>query len=198
MVRRYRRYRRYKRTYYRRKKWTPYNSEVGVDTTATGTGNIVSIADGYYKETTNTAVFGSSNSIDGSAAPTNAVSAINYYVCRCRYKGVFNDALSAGFSYIVYLGFVPNAVDISQQAQPVTGLANTFFYRHPEYILAWTRLDNIAGTGDTGEISLYSRITKRIAPGDRVVIGVLSRNMSGDQAALAKLQGTFSCYLRTN
>lgn len=196
MARRYRRYRRYRRTYYRRKKWTAFNSEVAVDTT---NGNQdPNLANQYFKEVIQPCVFGSSNSLNQDASPSASLSAINYYVCRCRYKGVFGNPIPVGSSYICYIGFVPNAVTVQQQQQQETSMANSFFYRHPEYIMAWSRIDYVNNTGDTGEISLYSRMTKKIAPGDKIVVGVLARNVSGGAVALASLQGTFSCYLRTN
>lgn len=195
MARRYyRRYRRYRRTYYRRKKWTAYNSETSVNTTVNG----ANLSANYYKEVISYCVFGSSNSLQNNASASQPISAINYYCCRCRYKGVFNANIPAGNAYIVYIAFVPNAVTINENAQESTGLANSFFYKHPEFVLAWTRIDYIADTGDTGEVSLYSRITKRLSPGDGIVVGVLARNASAQQAALASVQGTFSCYLRTN
>lgn len=196
MARRYRRYRRYRRTYYRKKKWTAFNSEVTVDTTSANQDP--NLANQYFKEVIEPCVFGSSNSLNGNASPANSLSAINYYVCRCRYKGVFGRNIATGSSYICYIGFIPNAVTVNANQQQETSMANSFFYRHPEYILAWSRLDYVANSGDTGEVSLYSRVVKKIAPGDRIVMGVLARNVSGNAVPLSSLQGTFSCYLRTN
>lgn len=193
MAGRYRRYRRSRRTYYRKKKWTAYNSEVTVNPTGS------SVTNGNYRELVTVGVFGSSNSLANGAVPAAPVSAINYYVCRCRYKGVFGGAIPVGISCIVYIAYVPNAVTISGNEDAVTSLYNTFFYRHPEYVLAWNRYDNIADTGDTGDVSLYSKITKRLAPGDEIIVGMLFKNAStAAYTPSASMQGTFSCYLRTN
>lgn len=193
MAGRYRRYRKTRRTYYRKKRWTAYNSEVTVN--ATG----AAIPTGNYRELYTVGVYGSSNSLSSGAVPSAPVSAINYYVCRCRYKGVFTGGVPASVSCLVYLAYVPNAVTIDGNASAVTGLYNSFFYRHPEYVLAWSRYDYVQNTGDTGEVSLYSKITKRLAPGDQIVVGMLYKNAStSDFAQSAAIQGTFSCYLRTN
>lgn len=193
MAGRYRRYRRSRRTYYRKKKWTAYNSEVAVNTANSA------VPVDYYRELCTVGVYGSSNSLANGAVPAAPVSAISYYVCRCRYKGVFTGNIDRGVSCVVYLAYVPNAVTIDTQQSPTTSLYNSYFYRHPEYVLAWNRYDNIADTGDTGEVSLYSKITKRLAPGDEIVVGMLYKNNSTtNYSPSAALQGTFSCYLRTN
>lgn len=184
-----------RRTYYRRykKKWTPYNSEV----TVTPGGQINT---GYYLENAANCIYGASNSLGNYAAASDALSAINYYVCRCRFKGVLPSTSAAGMSYVVYICYIPNAVVVDNGQNPgqITNLRASYFYLHPEYVLAWTRVDYVAGTGDTGEISLYSKIKKRLSPGDRLAVVVLARNDSGNQAAVSVLNGTFSCYLRTN
>lgn len=185
-----------KRTYYRRykKKWTPYNSEVSV--AAPG----AQLASGYILENAVNCIYGSSNSLGAYAAASDALSAINYYVCRVRFKGVLLGTATQGVNYVIYLCYVPNAVTIDNGANPIqdSNLRDAYFYKHPEYVLAWTRLDYVNGTGDTGEVNLYSRIKKRLSPGDRLSIVVLSRNSSNAQQTLSSLQGTFSCYLRTN
>lgn len=192
MPRRYRRYSRRRRTYYRKKKWTAYSSELTVN------GNGGALAAASFVELGTAGVFGSSNSLGNDGSAVAPVSAINYYACRCRFKGVLGGTFAAGMSYIVYIGYVPNAVTISDAVQQNTNLANSFFYKHPEYILAWNRLDYIADTGDTGEVSLYSRITKRVAPGDRIGVFLLARNSTTNAINTVAVQGTFSCYLRTN
>lgn len=193
MAGRYRRYRKSRRTYYRKKKWTAYNSEVAVNPTNS------SLTGGNYREIVAVSVFGSSNSLANGAVPAAPVSAINYYVCRCRYKGIFSGSIPANVSCIVYLAYVPNAVTVSSNEDAITSLYNSYFYRHPEYILAWNRYDYVINTGDTGEVSLYSKITKRLAPGDEIIVGILYRNSgTSAQSTTASVQGTFSCYLRTN
>lgn len=192
-----RKYYRSRRTYrrYARKKWTPYNSEVSV------VAPNATLNTAYVLENAATCIFGSSNSLGNYAAASDALSAVNYYVCRCRFKGVLNlNYATGGLNYIVYLCYIPNAatIDNGTNAIQVANLRQAYFYLHPEYVLAWTRLDYVDGTGDTGEIRLYSRIKKRISPGDRLAVVVLARNETGNAVNLSNLQGTFSCYLRTN
>lgn len=186
-----------KRTYYRRyarKKWTPYNSEVTI------TAPSSQLTNGYVLESAAPCIYGSSNSLGNFASASDALSAINYYVCRVRFKGVLSNVNVVGLNYIVYLCYVPNAASIDNGQNPIqsANLRQAYFYLHPEYVLAWTRLDYITSTGDTGEIRLYSRIKKRISPGDRLCLVLLSRNDSSGAATVSNLQGTFSCYLRTN
>lgn len=195
MARKYRSRRTYRR--YARKKWTPYNSEVSVPTPSSN------VATQYVLENSAPCIYGSSNSLGNYAAATDALSAINYYVCRVRFKGVFRVTTSQsapGLSYLVYLCYVPNAVTIDTGTNPmeIANLRQSYFYLHPEYVLAWTRIDYMADSGDTGEVSLYSRIKKRISPGDRICLVVLSINRSSSTQGQSSLQGTFSCYLRTN
>ena len=149
-----------KRRYYRRKKWTPYNSEVTVSAPGQPLNS------GYVLENAANCIYGASNSLGNYAAASDALSAINYYVCRARFKGVLSGPLTAGVNYIVYLCYIPNAVTVDNGANPIqdTNLRQAYFYLHPEYVLAWTRIDYINNTGDTGEISLYSRIKKRVSP----------------------------------
>lgn len=193
MPKRYRRYYRSgRRTYARKKKWTAYSSELTVN----GAGG--ALAASSFIELGTTGVFGSSNSLNNDGSAVAPVSAINYYACRCRFKGVLGGTFTAGMSYIIYIAYVPNAVVVNQNAQQNTNLAVSFFYKHPEYVLAWNRIDYIADTGDTGEISLYSRITKRIAPGDQLAVFLLAKNSTTNAINTVAVQGTFSCYLRTN
>lgn len=189
MVRRYRRVSR-KRTYYRKKKWTAYNTELSVSSAyqVAGNSNI---------EYGAPAVYGSSNSLANNAGPEAPLSAISYYVCRCRFSGIFYVG-GAGYSYIFYLCYIPNAVTIDSNNRQNTSLKDAYFYLHPEYVLAWKRMDYVESTGDTGEVSLYSRITKRLAPGDRIAVYCLTINTTGDAKNVANVQGTFSCYVRTN
>lgn len=191
MVRRYRRTYRRRRYYRSKKKWTPYNSDIVVTQTN-------SLNAGYVRETGVNAIFGASNSLGNYAAASDALSAVNYYVCRCRFKGVIVTNLSPGVSYVVYLCYIPNAVSVDSNDRQSQNLREAYFYLHPEYVLAWTRMDYINGTGDTGEISLYSRITKRLSPGDRIGLYILARNTREEATLLSSVQGTFSCYLRTN
>lgn len=188
--------RRSKRTYYYRrykKKWTPYNTEVTVTPQ-------VQLPNTGYLENAAMCLFGASNSLGQYAAASDALSAVNYYVCRCRFKGVIQQPAAAGMYFVVYICYIPNAVSVDNgaNAQQVVNLSTSYFYLHPEYVIAWTRIDYINGTGDTGEISLYSKIKKRLSPGDRIAICVLARNESGNQQPVPTVNGTFSCYLRTN
>lgn len=192
MPRRYRRYSRRRRTYYRKKKWTAYSSEITVN------GNGGALAADSFVELGTTGVYGSSNSLNNNGTAVSPVSAINYYACRCRFKGVLGGTFTAGMTYVIYLAYVPNAVTINNAVQQNTSLANSFFYKHPEYVLAWNRIDYITSTGDTGEISLYSRITKRVAPGDQLAVFILAKNSTNNAINTVAVQGTFSCYLRTN
>lgn len=111
-----------------------------------------------------------------------------------------NGYTTAGLNYIVYLCYVPNAATIDNGQNPIqdSNLRQAYFYLHPEYVLAWTRIDYMQNTGDSGEVNLYSRIKKRISPGDRLAVVLLSRNNSGNLVNISNVQGTFSCYLRTN
>lgn len=192
-----RRYYRSKRTYYRRynkKKWTPYNSEVTVSPPA------AALNSGYVLENAANCIYGASNSLGTYAQASDALSAVNYYACRCRFKGVLSTTTGTGVNYIVYLCYIPNAVTVDSGTNPLqdANLRQAYFYLHPEYILAWTRIDYISSSGDTGEVNLYSRIKKRISPGDRLAVVVLARNNGSQSSSLSVLQGTFSCYLRTN
>lgn len=184
-----------KRTYVRRykKKWTPYNTEITIP-------QIAALASGNVVESAVPCIYGASNSLGVYAAPSDAISAINYYVCRPRFKGVIQAPVVAGVSYIIYLCYVPNAaaIDNGQNQLVVANLRQCYFYLHPEYVLAWTRVDYIANTGDTGEVSLYTRIKKRISPGDRLCLVCLARNDTNGNVVIYPVQGTFSCYLRTN
>lgn len=185
-----------KRTYPRRyrKKWTSYNTEITIPSPQNNLNSTYALEHGVP------CIYGASNSLNNYAAPSDAISAINYYVCRPRFKGVIQAPVAAGVSYIIYLCYVPNAATVDDGTNPIAiaNLRSAYFYLHPEYVLAWTRLDYIANTGDTGEISLYTRIKKRISPGDRLCLVALARNDSNGAAAIYPVQGTFSCYLRTN
>lgn len=82
-----------KRTYVRRykKKWTPYNTEI----TISAPGQTLNTA--YALEHGVPCIYGASNSLGTNAAPSDAISAINYYVCRPRFKGVIQSPVTAGF-----------------------------------------------------------------------------------------------------
>lgn len=192
MPRKYKSRRTYARRY--RKKWTAYNTEITIPAPG-GT-----LTNGYVLENAVPCIYGASNSLGNNAAPADPVSAINYYICRPRFKGVIQAPVSVGVSYVIYLCYIPNAATVDNGTNPiqVANMRASYFYLHPEYVLAWTRLDYIANSGDTGEISLFTRVKKRINPGDRICLVALARNDSNAAAQLSPVQGTFSCYLRTN
>ena len=83
-----------KRTYFRRykKKWTPYNTEITIPSPAAQLGS------NYALEHAVPCIYGASNSLGNYAAPSDAISAINYYICRVRFKGVIQ---AAGTDHII-------------------------------------------------------------------------------------------------
>lgn len=182
----------YRRTRYARKRWTPYTSEVTIQPGQNQLGS------GYFVQLTCPLIYGANESLTAAAAASSPSSAVTYTVCRPRLKGVFTSAPNNPITMLCAICYVPQSYEISNTAAAVANLATAYFYRHPENVVAWNRIDYVNNTGDTGEVSLYSITKRRLQTGDRMVCYILFKNDT-DAAQLApNFVGTFSCYLRTN
>lgn len=118
-------------------------------------------------------------------------------VSRIRFKGMISSAMQAGQSCIVALMYLPELVSASGTSLAINSIGNSAFYCHPEWILAWTRLD-YTNAAQRNEISLYSRLRRNLNPGDKIALVVLNVNYAATAGAAMDISGTTQYVCKNN
>lgn len=132
-----------------------------------------------------------------TSGTANFASAAILKVGRFRFKGVLSSAMSVGQSCIVALMYLPELITASQGATATTNIGTTAFYCHPEWILAWTRVD-YTNAAQRNEVSLYSRLKRNLNPGDKIALVVMNINYGSSAAAQVDVAGTFQYVAKNN
>lgn len=181
-----RRYYRVKKVY-PKQKWLPVNNEVNI-AGATVLAN-------YYNMTVQPITENPSrNSADGSG---NVSSASILKAGRFRFKGVLNSSSSGAISYIIGVSYIPEGYSVSQGTIALSTLGECFFYRHPEWILCWTRYD-YTDTSQRNEFSMSSKLKRNLNSGDQIVVFRIAINNTSSQSSVSSMNGTISYVCRTN
>lgn len=190
----------YRRTLRPKQKWAINTVTANVAQSTGGTLNISSGAIG----TIGAPVCINSSRIDSAA--DNLISAAQVLKTgRWKFRGVIVNP-TAAVSYIFYLVYVPEgyySAGVTDYSYVLTNTTegNDIFFRHPEWVLAWTRRD-YTSTDQSNEISLTSRLKRNLNSGDQVQIRALLFNNSQSAIALAStvpiVRGTVSYCCRAN
>lgn len=119
---------------------------------------------------------------------------------RWKFRGVIVNP-SAGISYIFYLVYVPEGYYTGEEDLLVVNEGTDIFFRHPEWVLAWTRRDYTSA--DQGnEVSLTSRLKRNLNSGDQIQMRVLLYNNSTSTITVGSntpiIRGTASYCCRAN
>lgn len=182
----------YRRTSRPKQKWAinTVNSVV----TANQTTNI---------STNSSASFGRSVCTNASritATATNETSAAQVLKTgRWKFKGIITNVTTNMF-YIIYLIYVPEGYMPLTSDQ--TGLeGGDIFYRHPEWVIAWTRKDYVS-IEQNNEISITSRLKRNLNTNDSVQLRVLVQNIGSQALSVTAdvpiIRGTVSYCCRAN
>lgn len=184
-----RRYYRSRRVY-PKQKWLPVNNELGMN-------GLEIVAASTFVTTTQPITENSSRNItDGGG---NVSSATIIKVGRFRIKGVLSvSSTGIGVSYIIGIAYVPEGYSINQTASDIGNLGNTFFYKHPEWIMCWTRLD-YTNASQGNEFSLSSRLKRNLNTGDQIVVFRIAVNSSTNSStSVSPIRATISYVCRSN
>lgn len=182
-----RRYYRVRRVY-PKQKWLPVNNEVGVD-------EFASLQAGNYVVTIQPITENSTRTLSSGAG--NVSSATIVKIGRVRYKGVISGSTSLGLSYIIGIAYIPEGYIINQTSASIGSIGETFFYKHPEWIMCWTRTDYVS-TGQGNEISMSSRLKRNLNSGDQIVMFRIAINTQGNGQNASAVRGTVTYVCRTN
>lgn len=185
-----RRYYRSRRVY-PKQKWLPVNNELGMN-------GLASLSGSNYVVTTQPITENSSRNItDGGG---NVSSATIVKIGRVRIKGVIvsPDTTGIGMSYIIGIAYLPEGYNISQVPAGIDNLGNTFFYKHPEWIMCWTRTD-YSNAGQANEFSLSSRLKRNLNTGDQIVVFRIAVNANTVTVLpVSSIRATISYVCRAN
>lgn len=184
-----RRYYRVKRVY-PKQKWLPVNNEVGMN-------GIESMTESAYLTTILPITENPSRNIaDGGG---NVSSATIIKVGRVRIKGVLlSNTTGIGMSYIIGVAYVPEGYNISQTSAPIGNLGDSFFYKHPEWIMCWTRID-YSNASQQNEFSLSSILKRNLNTGDRIIVFRIAVNSTTNTVLpVSGIRATISYVCRTN
>lgn len=183
-----RRYYRVKKTY-PKQKWLPVNNEIRVNGYSLNPSSYVLRYEIITQNETRTNTSGGGNVSAASIIKTG----------RFKYKGLIASS-SGNISYIVGISYIPEGYVLNSNTSVSLGsLGECFFYKHPEWVFAWTRLDYNT-TSQSNEIRLSSRLKRNLNSGDQVVFFVIAiNNMTGSSSvSTSDVQGTVSYVCRTN
>lgn len=176
------------RKVYPKQKWLPVNNEM----TILG-GTVLS---GSYKITMG--ILTQNATRTDSTGGGNITSASITKCGRFKFKGVLIGNTIAGLNTIVGISYVPEGYPLDNDASlAVDTLGNSFFYKHPEWILCWTRLDFTAAS-QSNEVRLSSKLKRNLSSGDRIVLFKIDVNNTNTDTSIYPLIGTVSYVCRTN
>lgn len=127
----------------------------------------------------------------------NTSSASIIKVGRFRFNG-YIDGSDNLTKYIIGISFIPEGYTLTANANvPRSNLGECFFYKHPEWVLAWTRMDYNSATEN--EVRLYSKLKRNLNSGDGIILFVIAINNSASESTYSHpIQGTVSYVCRTN
>lgn len=132
-----------------------------------------------------------------STGDLNSVSSAILKAGRVRFKGVISSTMNAGQSAIIALIYLPELINASATAFSYASIGDTVFYSHPEWVMAWTRVD-FTNAAQRNEVSLYSRLKRNLNPGDRIALILMNVNASNAAAPSIDLTGTCTYVVRNN
>lgn len=117
---------------------------------------------------------------------------------RIKIKGVISTGMNANQSLIIAIMYIPEAITPDVNNSPIAQIGSSIFYSHPEWIMAWTRMD-YTNAAQKNEFSMSSKLKRNLNPGDS--IRLIAFNVNIDQAAAAPavvINGTSSYCVRSN
>lgn len=181
-----RRYYRVKRVY-PKQKWLPVNNEFVLS-------NLTELSAGAYQVTVQPITENPTRNAQDAGG--NVSSATIIKTGRVRVRGVVA-VNQTSVSLIVGVAYIPEGYVIDQVQQSVNSLGTTFFYRHPEWIMCWTRMD-YSSSSQNNEFSLSSRLKRNLNSGDQIVMFRIAVNSDSVAKPVSRINGTISYVCRSN
>lgn len=132
-----------------------------------------------------------------SSGAGNVTSASILKVGRFRFKGYINQSNDA-VKYIIGISYIPEGYTLNTANNPKSQIGESFFYKHPEWVIAWTRMDYFT-SAQSNEIRLSSRLKRNLNSGDGIIFFVIAINVNESNINPSyPVQGTVSYVCRTN
>lgn len=113
-------------------------------------------------------------------------------------KGVITSGMLASQSILISLMYCPEGITPFLNNASLDTIGSTIFYSHPEWIIAWTRMD-YSNAAQKNEFYLTSRLKRNLNPGDTIRL-IVYNTFTGDSAttAIVKINATSSYCCRAN
>lgn len=182
-----RRYYRVKKTY-PKQKWLPVNNEIVIGPFQNLNANSYAV---MYKivtqNATRTIADGGGNISNASIIKTG----------RFRFKGTIYEVAGNNVTHLIGLAYIPEGYTIPQTSSSNDNIGECFFYKHPEWILCWTRID-YNNAAQRNEYSLSSKLKRNLNTGDQIIAFRIGINRSTAGQAVSSIVGTISYVCRTN
>lgn len=133
---------------------------------------------------------------DAAGAAIFASSAI-LKTSRIKFKGVISSAMQAGQSAIVALMYLPELITVTGTSVAINQIGSTAFYCHPEWIMAWNRID-FTNAAQRNEINLTTKLKRNLNPGDKIALIVMNINYANTTGAAVDIAGTCQYVCKNN
>lgn len=133
---------------------------------------------------------------DAAGAALFASSAI-LKVSRIKFKGVISSAMQAGQSVIVALMYLPELINAAGASVAMNQIGSTAFYCHPEWIMAWNRID-FTNAAQRNEINLTTKLKRNLNPGDKISLIVINVNYAATAGSAIDIAGTCQYVCKNN
>lgn len=113
-----------------------------------------------------------------------------------KFKGVIPN-VAANVNYLIYICYVPEGYPHENNLGSQDG--HDIFYRHPEWVLAWTRKDYVS-IEQNNEVYLSSRLKRNLSTGDEIQVRIIfySPTALNLTSGTPLLRGTASYCCRAN
>lgn len=135
---------------------------------------------------------------NGAAGQTVSAAAQILKCAHVKIKGVVDSGMIQAQSVLLALMYCPEGVTPDLGSTALDNMGNTIFYSHPEWVMAWTRMD-YSNAAQKNEFSLSSRIKRNLNPGDTIRLVVYNINTNtGTVTAQVHLSATASYCCRAN
>lgn len=125
---------------------------------------------------------------------------------RFRVKGVIspyqdddeNPAFPSDSSFIIAVMYIPEGTTIASNPTSAGDITGYNFYRHPEWVMGWVRMDYTA-LAQRNEFSISSRLKRNLNRGDSIQLITIFANKNASLAAPSfKIHASASYVCRTN
>lgn len=113
-----------------------------------------------------------------------------------KFKGVIPN-VAANVNYLIYICYVPEGYPLENNLRNNDG--DDLFYRHPEWVIAWTRKD-YTSIEQSNEVTLTSRLKRNLNTGDEIQVRIIFYSPSSINlnSGTPLLRGTASYCCRAN